>query len=137
MPIPRAQPVPSQPTVQAEAAVEQLKQRSDIVKALNQTSGKEETPPVDKKQKLFLGTYLVVLLALGAFYYLLSLNLLHVGPRLLGFLQRAAGGAIGIATIITILKTIDVYLIERLQDNAAEYNIRRVLKLIAALLILL
>jgi small-conductance mechanosensitive channel len=54
---------------------------------------------------------------------------------LLAFLQRADLGAIGIATAIALFKSIDVYLIDRVDDPVAKYNIRRVLKLISWLLI--
>jgi len=51
-----------------EEKVEELKQQSDIQKALKQTAGRPEpSPVVQKKQKAFVGTYLVVLALLGCF----------------------------------------------------------------------
>jgi small-conductance mechanosensitive channel len=118
-------------------SVRELKQQSDIKKALKQTSGvkHEPGPTVEKKQKLFLGTYVLGLLALGGLYYLLKLNLLNIAATLLAFLQRADIGAITIATLVAVFKSIDVYLIDRVDDPVAEYNIRRVLKLIASFLV--
>jgi small-conductance mechanosensitive channel len=131
--------VPSpDPVENREARVAQLKQHSDIKKALEQTAGKETvSPTVKKKQKMFLGTYVVVLLGLGAFYYVLRLHLFNVGGTLDAFLQRADLGAIGIATVVAVAKSVDVYLIDRVDDAVSEYNIRRILKLITALLIAL
>jgi small-conductance mechanosensitive channel len=63
------------------------------------------------------------------------LGFVPLGPALHAFLLRADLGAIGIATVITLVKSIDVFLIDQVDDAVAEYNIRRVLKLIAAVLI--
>lgn len=116
--------------------VEELKQHSDIKKALQQTAGvaSVSSPHVEKKQKMFLVTYLVSLVLLAGLYYLLRLQFMPLGPALRAFLQRADLGAIGIATVIALVKSIDVFLIDRVDDAVAEYNIRRVLKLISAVL---
>jgi hypothetical protein len=122
---------PSQPA-RTKAKVEQLKQDSEIKKALEQTAGSREPArlSVDKKQKMFLGTYAVVLLSLGALYYLLRLHVFNIGEALIAFLQRADLGALAIATVVAIGKSVDVYLIDRVDDAVAEYNIRRILKLV-------
>ena len=121
-----------------DSAVQELKQQGDIKKALQQTAGAQPAPStVQKKQKFFLGTYVVVLLVLGGLYYLFRLHLLDIAPAVLSFLQRADLGAIAIATIVALFKSIDVYLIDRVDDPVAEYNIRRVLKLISWFLIAL
>src|SRR5882762_2126758 len=103
-----------------EAEVKELKQKSDIQKALKQTSGgpPAPSPTVEKKQKVFLGTYAVVLLLLTGLYYFLRRYVLHIGP----FPQRAVLGAIAIATVVAVVKTIDVHLIDRVDDPVAEYN---------------
>ncbi len=126
------------PNEDLDSAVEELKQQGDIKKALQQTAGAQPAPStVQKKQKFFLGTYIVVLLVLGGLYYLLRLHLLGITAGVLSFLQRADLGAIAIATIVALFKSIDVYLIDRVDDPVAEYNIRRVLKLISWFLIAL
>ncbi|HEV7398183.1 MAG TPA: mechanosensitive ion channel family protein [Pyrinomonadaceae bacterium] len=129
----------SAPSANRDAEVERLKQRSDIKKALQQTAGAPVTsaPTVEKKQKFFLGTYLLLLIILAGLYYLLRLQWFGIAPAWLSFLQRADLGAIGIATVIASAKTIDVYLVDRVSDPVAEYNIRRILKLIATFAILL
>ena len=110
-----------------EEKVEELKQQSDIQKALKQTAGRPEpSPTVQKKQKTFVGTYIVVLIVLGVVYYFLRFYL-HVGT----LLPRVVLGALGIATVITVVKIIDVHLIDRVDDTASEYNLRRILKLLA------
>ncbi len=117
--------------------MEELKQHDDIKKALEQTAGAGSVsrPQVKKKQRTFLVTYLAVLLPLAGLYYLLRLDFLPLGPALRAFLHRADLGAMAIVTLITVVKSIDVFLIDRVDDAVAEYNIRRVLKLISAILV--
>ncbi len=128
-----APPVPA--AKDRESEVEELKRQSDVQKALKQTGGgpPAASPTVEKKQKMFLGTYALVLLLLTGLYYFLKLYVLNVGP----FPQRAVLGAIAIATVVTVVKSIDVYLIDRVDDPVSEYNIRRVLRLFAGLVIAL
>ena len=128
---------PSAPRLHQNEKVEELKQHDDIKKALQQTAGAAVVvpPQVKKKQRMFLVTYLATLVLLVGFYFLLRLEALPLGPALRAFLHRADFGSIAIATVITVVKSIDVFLIDRVADAVAEYNIRRVLKLISAILV--
>jgi small-conductance mechanosensitive channel len=124
------------PELRQKDKVEELKQHGDIKKALEQTGGGPVSrPQVEKKQKMFLLTYVVSLLLLLGLYYMLRLEFVPVGPTVRAFLHRADLGAMAIATVITLVKSIDVFLIDRVDDAVAEYNIRRVLKLISGVLI--
>ncbi|PWT95221.1 MAG: mechanosensitive ion channel protein MscS, partial [Blastocatellia bacterium] len=116
-----------------EREVRELKQHSDVKTALKQASGTpvHVSPVVHKKQRQFLGTYLLVLLGLSGVYYFLKLPWLHVGPTLRAFLERGDLGAIGIATIIGVFKSLDVYVIDGVDDSVAQFNIRRIIKLIS------
>jgi len=120
-------------------SVHELKKQGDVRRALKQTAGNKTAAPasVEKKQKVFLGTYILALLALGAVYLLLKANFFHVAPVPLAFLERATLGGVGILTLIAVFKSIDVYWIARIDDAAAEYNVRRVSRLISAFLIVL
>jgi small-conductance mechanosensitive channel len=126
-------------TPRESAEVEELKQQSDIKKALEQTAGAQPkaSPKVEKKHRFFLGTYVLFLLVLAGLYFLLKLHLITISPNLLAFLQRATLGAIAIATVVAVAKSIDVYLIDRIDDPVAEYNLHRILKLISGLVIIL
>lgn len=116
-----------------EAKVEELKQQSDIQKALQQTAVRPDAnPTVKKKQKAFIGSYVIVFLLLGVLYYFVKYYV-----HGLSFLPRAVLGAIAIATVITVVKIIDVYLIDRVADPVSEYNLRRILKLVATCVVAL
>lgn len=119
--------------------VEELKQQSDVRKALKQSQGLQAplATTVTTKHRMFLGTYLVVILVLGVIYYLLRLHLFDLGPTILALLARADVGAIAIATTVAIVKSIDIYLIDGVDDAVAQYNIRRILKLVAGFAIAL
>lgn len=116
-----------------ETGVEQLKKQGDVKKALKQTS----QPRTRTRQKVYFGAYLLVLVVLSAIYYFLRLQVVNLAPGPLAFLERATIGAIAIATVATVFKIVDVFLIEQVDDPVAEYNIRRVSKLISWFLILL
>ncbi|MFN2596369.1 MAG: hypothetical protein ABR563_04190, partial [Pyrinomonadaceae bacterium] len=71
-------------TEERHAEVEQLKQREDVQRALEQTAGtpaEKPKPPVEAKHKFFLGTYLVALAALGVVYYLLTFSYFGLSER--------------------------------------------------------
>jgi small-conductance mechanosensitive channel len=127
--------------VTTDEKVEQLKQDTTIQKALEQTAGPqqklelEQKIPTKKTQKIFLGSYLLLLLFLSGFYYLLRLRLFALAEPYVPFAQRLLVGAMAMVTVAGTAKAIDVYLIRRVEDSASQYNIRRIVNLIAALVI--
>src|ERR1051325_2629970 len=119
-----------------KAEVEQIKQQEDVKRALEQTVGKEQPKePVDTKHKVFLGTYFVLLLALGGLYYLLRLNLFSFAAKYLPLLLRFTLGAMAIVLVLAIAKVVDAYLIGRLADPVSKYNLKRILNLIIWLIL--
>ena len=126
-------------SVTTEDKVEELKQQSDIQKALEQTAVPKEliSVPAERKQKLFLGTYFTLLLLLSGFYYLLRLGLFYVANPYRPFVQRVLVGSMAIVITLGLARTLDVYFISRVQDSVSKYNIRRIVKLLAALLVAL
>src|SRR6266498_1536112 len=127
--------------VTTEEKVERLKQDTEIQKALEQTTPPKPTPgvSVDRKHKFFLGTYLLLLILISGCYYLLRLGLLpvEVGDSSFRFLQRMLLGAIAIVITLAVAQASDFYFISRVEDSASEHNIRRILKLVTALVLVL
>ena len=117
--------------------VDQLKQQEDVKRALKQTAGNKETtrPAVETKHKLFIGTYALVLDALGGAYFLLRLRYLSFAGRYLPLLQRLTLGVMAIVLVLAIVKVISVYAIDRLDDEVTKYNLNRVLRLITGLVL--
>ena len=126
-------------SVTTEEKVEQLKKDSEIQKALDQTAGPKEavTVPAKTQQKLFLGSYFILLLIVSTAYLLLRLGFFRVGPPYFSLLQRFFLGVIAIVFFAGVAKAVDFYFVSRVQDSASKYNIRRIVNLVTALLIAL
>jgi small-conductance mechanosensitive channel len=122
-----------------EEKVEELKQDSEIQKALDQTAGPKEavTVPAESKQRLFLGSYFLLLLLLSGVYYLLRSQQLPLGERAVNFVYRLLLGAMAIVVTAGVAKALDFYLIGRVADAASKYNLRRIVRLVTVLVIAL
>ena len=122
--------------------VEQVKERQDVKEALKQASSikPDEKPKAETKDKLWLGTHVIVLLALAALRFLLQFNLFGVVaqyPNAIQFVQRLIIGAMGIVLLLAIAKLVDVYAIGQLVSPVSRYNLRRVAKLVLGLVFIL
>ena len=129
-----------------KAEAERLKQNEDVKRALKQTGGqalkerearREEatSPPAEKSHKLWIGTYVILLLGLGVLYYALRLKFFDFAAVYRTPAQRAVVGAMGIVLVLTVTRAADAYLIDRLDDAVSRYNLHRVLRLLTALVI--
>jgi small-conductance mechanosensitive channel len=120
---------------QDKIEVEQLKQQEDVKRALRQTAGNKDAPApaVETKHKLFIGTYLLILVGLGCLYYLLRLRFFGFAAAYVPLLQRLTLGAMAITLILSVAKALDVYVVKRIEDDVTKYNLERVLRLIAGL----
>ena len=119
-----------------EHAVEALKQQDKIQKALKQTSSAPPAPgSAPRRQKVFLGVYFLLFLVFGGLYYLLKFHAFSLTPSVHTFLIRVCLGMTAIIIVVAVAQSIDVYLVNRVDDRVAEYNVRRILKLVAGFLI--
>jgi small-conductance mechanosensitive channel len=131
--LPRSRP---DAATETEHAVEALKQQDNIQKALKQTSSAPPAPrSAPQRQKVFLGAYVLLVLVLGGSYYLLNHHAFSLTPGVHTFLSRICLGGAAIITVIAATQSIDVYLVDRFDDRVAEYNVRRILKLVTGCLI--
>ena len=126
-------------TDEVRKEVEQIKQQEEVKQALKQTAGtKEETKPVaETKDKLWLGTHLLVLLALAALYYVLVSDTFSVSERVPPLVRSLTRGAMAVVFVLSIAKVVDVYLIGRVENAVSKYNLKRILRLVAVVLIIL
>lgn len=117
-----------------QAEVEELKKDEDVRRALEQAKGETpENKKVAPKQKFFIGTYLFLLFASGAFYYLIRLEYFNVAGRFVPLLQRIALGAMAIAIVLTVGALVRNYLIDPLSNGVARYNLNRITNLFIGL----
>jgi small-conductance mechanosensitive channel len=120
--------------------VQQLKENEDVKTALKQTSGTKEStskPIIDKQDKFWFGTYVLVLLIFLALYYLLGSNLFPPNATYIPSLRRLLIGVMLIVLIVAITKSIRVYLISQIENKPARYNLTRVLNLLMVLAIII
>lgn len=120
--------------------VEHLKEQEEVKTALRQTAGTKETmptPTLNTSDKFWFGTYIFVLLALLALYYLLGSELVPVENQYFPTLRSVVLGAFLIVLTVTLAKGIRIYWIEQLDNKAARFNLKRVLNLLAFLAIII
>ena len=121
------------------AEVEQLKQRPDVQAALSETSQTEpapEKPKAETKDKVWFGSYVLLLVGLAVIYYLFNLRFFGLPRTVVDFLLRYTRGAILIVLVLTMSKAVQVYLIGRVHDTVNRFNLRRILRLFIGLVIL-
>lgn len=121
-----------------KAQVEQLKKRAEVRQALEQTSGKKDqaVPKAETRDKLWFGSYLLLLVGLGVIYYLFSLRFFGLSEELVTRLRDYTRSATFVVILLTVSKAIQVYLIGRLHDAVNQFNLKRILRLIIALVVL-
>jgi len=123
-----------------KAEIEQLKEQEDIRTALKQTTGTKEATakPVAKlEDKLWFGTYILVLLGILALYYLLGSDLFPAQGKYISLFRQLSIGGILVVLVMAIAKSIRVYLISQVENRPARYNLTRVLNLVMVLAILI
>lgn len=132
-----------------KAEAERLKRHDeDVKRALEQTGGKalkeEEAgraeakrPQRPRRHKLWIFTYLVVLVALGALHYAVRLKFFDFADAYRPPVLRAVVGAMAVALVLAAAKLVDAFLIHPLTDAVSRYNLHRVLRLVAAVAIVL
>jgi small-conductance mechanosensitive channel len=122
------------------AKVEQLKEQEDVRAALKQTAGIKETaakPIANRQDKFWFGTYILLLLALLALYYVLGSKLFPTNTQYIPDLQRWLIGIMLIVFVSAIAKSIRVYWINQVENKPARFNLTRVLNLVMVLVILI
>jgi small-conductance mechanosensitive channel len=123
-----------------EQEVEQLKEQEEVRTALRQTAGTKENMPAPtpaRKDQAWLGTYILILLVLLAFYSLLGSSIVQVENQYLPTLRNLLMGAFLIMLTATIAKSIRVFLVDQIENKPARFNLKRVLNLAAFLLIVI
>src|SRR5437773_1254566 len=118
--------------------VEQIKAQPEVKQALKQTATTERDskPAAKTKDKLWLGTHLLVFLSLLFFYFVLQFRFLGIAARYVSLLHKLTLGAMAIVVLLAIAKVVDVYVIGGLDSAVSKYNLRRVMKLSVGLLMI-
>src|SRR5436309_1792396 len=119
--------------------VEQVKEQEDVKRALKQASSvpPKDQPKAKTKDKVWLGTHAIVMVALGVFYYLLQFRFFGFASKFIPYIQKLDQSAMAVVLLLAAAKLIDVYVLGRIDSPVSRFNLRRVAKLILGLLLVL
>lgn len=119
-----------------ERKVEEVKQDADVQRALKQATPAQKAAGAiaRTRDKLLIGTHLFLLLALVALRYLLTYRFPDFFKNYPVALKLLIACGVVIVCLM-VLRLIDVYFIGRVQNIVYQYNLRRVSRLILALVI--
>ena len=118
-----------------ESKVEAIKKDADVQRALKQASPTEkpDRPVARTRDKLLIGTHVLLLIGLGVVYQILRSRFpgfVARYPLLLKFVLSVAV----IFVCLVVLRLLDVYFVGRVEDAVHKYNLKRVSLLIVWLL---
>ena len=118
-----------------KAQAEQLKESVEVQHELEQTTGKtlakaSQTVPA---RQFWLIPYVLVILGLVTAYYISRLGYFAFAADYVSTIERALVGALAIVFVLMILRAVRIYVIRPIANNAARYNLNRVIKLLAGL----
>ncbi|MEI7037724.1 mechanosensitive ion channel family protein [Fulvimonas yonginensis] len=119
--------------------VRKVERRADVRRALATSSATYRTRkrPVRTGHKLWLGAYVLTLVALGVLFYLLRLDFFGFLGRYLPMARRATVGAMAIVLTLAAARLVRAYAIERAQTAVTRYNLRRILRLVVYMVLAL
>lgn len=128
---------------QEKANLNTLKNKKDVQKALLETKEKKGLKvSASTKDKLSIGTYVLILLGLAILKYILKigtfLNLDYVNDFLPQKLQLSVNlieGAMTVILLLTVHKSIKVLFINGIEDPATKFNLQRILNLLIGVIL--
>src|SRR5947209_15178742 len=126
--------------MQEKAKAEELKRNDPEVAREVAKAAPEEPPPSDPRVKrpfATLGVYALLFVGFTVIYYLLHWQAIPIINTYLPLAERATVGGLSVIFVLILYTLIKVYLISRIEEAAARYNLGRIAKLIAGLAIFL
>lgn len=126
--------------VEEKKKAEELKREDpEVARELEKTAAPPSVPVAQARNGrsplAMLGLYGLIFVGFLIFYYVLRWEALKIVGDYQALLERVCIGALTILIILASLVAIRAYLISRLADAAARYNLNRVAKLIAGIAI--
>ena len=120
-----------------EKAEELVREDVEVRHALEQTAGHKPNvlPKVEARHKVWLGSYLILLFALGVLYYVLRNGAFGFADEYVPLIERVVVGLMAVDVVLIIERAVKAFLIEPVSDAAARYNLNRIVNLIAFLAI--
>src|ERR1044072_6336835 len=133
-----------------KAEGERLKQHDeDVKRALEQTGGKalkeeeaerdevKRPPRTRARHTLWIGTYILMLFALGALHYAVRLDVFDFADAYRPPVLRAIVGGMAVVFVVAAAKFVEAFLIDPLSGAVSLYTLPRVLRFTAGAAIVL
>ena len=119
-----------------EAPPEQIREREDVREALRQTATEGRTRPVPHTgDRIYFAVTGTAAAALAAFYVGLVREMDLLDPINSPMLQRATLAALLITGVLIFNRATSVFVVSQIESAVSKYNLKRVLRLVAGLLI--
>jgi len=116
---------------------QQIEEQPDVREALDRVAGAKPAVRAEAKDKFWFVTHALLLLGCAIIYLLAAAKLLPLTPPQLAVVQRAIRGAAMVILVLAIGKSVSVYAIGQVREAATRFTLRRIQRLILALLIAL
>ncbi len=119
-----------------QTKVEEIKKDADVQRALKQATSteKEEAPPTHIRDKLVIGTHLLLLIGLGVVHQVIKLRFAFVYEQY-PVIEKLVAVVAVTAVCLMVLRLIEVYFIGRIANAVYSYNLKRVSRLVVWLVI--
>ena len=114
---------------------EQISKQPEVREALDQTRGKKVK--AQAKDKFWFVTHALLLAGCGVLYYLLASHFVPLPLPHLEMLLRLVRGSVMVIVLLALAKAVSVYAIGRVSDASTRFTLKRIVRLIVALLVAL
>jgi small-conductance mechanosensitive channel len=114
-----------------EKAAEEVAQPEEI----ERKASRPEEAKVPARSRFWFVPFLIVAAVLGAGVLLLDWRPSLFGESLALKLQRYLLGALAVIGVVTVMRALEVYAIERMKNPVSRFNLKRVLRLLVGLMI--
>ncbi len=118
-------------------SVQEIEQRPEVRAALDQAVAAKPPVKAETRDKFWFITQGLLLLGCAIIYLLATARFIPLPAPQLALLQRAVRGAAMVITVLALAKALSVYAIGRVNDAATRFTLRRIQRLIVALLLAL
>jgi small-conductance mechanosensitive channel len=116
----------------------ELEQHAEVRDALEQAgAGAEvvEQVHVEAKHKVWLGGYAALIVLFAASYFAVRFDIVRVSEEHAPFVRRITLGAMAIVATLVVDRCIDAFVLCRLRQEVARYNLRRLIHLVTGIAI--
>jgi small-conductance mechanosensitive channel len=114
---------------------QQISSQPEVREALDQTRKTEVK--AQTRDKFWFVTHALLLLGCGVFYYLLASRFIPLPSPHLEMLLRLVRGSVMVIILLAVAKAVSVYAIGRVSDAATRFTLKRIVRLVVAVLVAL